>query len=231
MKMTKWTFILCICLMSLATAACGSDADKPDGFDVSEEERGQNEETDCDETDGTQSDSECADVCAEVRCCIDLPHPDGCCEGAHCSPPIDCPTDSEVDYLPGSREDYSICQDDNWSCASAPEGIFDDPECGCGCYIEESACPSPSDPNVTYVSEDPAQCADLDYQCEPDEEQFSDECGCGCIRNPECHDADDPDIQYVGESVDECAVIFFACEEEGQDHFENACGCGCVRAH
>lgn len=70
----------------------------------------------------------------------------GCCEGIICEAPIICPPDSEIDYIPGSREDYSICQEDSWGCASAPDGIYDEPARGCGCYVEDSTCPSLSVP-------------------------------------------------------------------------------------
>jgi hypothetical protein len=43
------------------------------------------------------------------------------------------------------------------------------------------ACPDPRDPNVTYVSMDPAECMRVRFTCQRGERAFSNECGCGCI--------------------------------------------------
>lgn len=62
-----------------------------------------------------------------------------------------------------------------------------------GCYVQANAtldcgCPSPDDPNVTYISQDPAECEDWDGVCGAlpffaDElRPFDSGCGCGCIR-------------------------------------------------
>jgi len=241
MKMKKWIWILCTSLVAIAIAGCGSDVEESaGGFDLKEEVRDRNDGVDyCDEYnwygDGecdefcAESDPDCSNACAEVDCCVDLPHPEGCCVEVLCDPPIVCPSDSEVDYVPGSRQDYSICQEDNWGCASAPEGIFNDPVCGCGCYIEDAtSCYSPANPDVIYVAESPEECDRIDYRCGPDEEPFANDCGCGCIRIPACLDAKDPDVEYVGESVEECTVILFSCAE-GEEFFQNECGCGCVQ--
>ncbi|MEZ4464414.1 MAG: Kazal-type serine protease inhibitor domain-containing protein [bacterium] len=42
-------------------------------------------------------------------------------------------------------------------------------------------CPDANDPDVHYVSQDPAECARIRFACEPGQEAFSNACGCGCI--------------------------------------------------
>jgi len=42
-------------------------------------------------------------------------------------------------------------------------------------------CPDPEDPCVTYFSEDPEECENLDTYCEDDQTGFGGNCGCGCI--------------------------------------------------
>lgn len=63
-------------------------------------------------------------------------------------------------------------------------------ECGCGCIdnATQPTCPSPKDPGVHYISQDPAQCVETDcgaqvdcVPCDANQEYFDNECGCGCI--------------------------------------------------
>ena len=44
------------------------------------------------------------------------------------------------------------------------------------------ACKDPNNEidRIRYVNDDPAACADLQYECRPNEEKFTDLCGCGC---------------------------------------------------
>lgn len=43
------------------------------------------------------------------------------------------------------------------------------------------ACANPTDPRYTYVSNSVAQCAVIRYVCPPNENTFSNACGCGCV--------------------------------------------------
>jgi hypothetical protein len=52
----------------------------------------------------------------------------------------------------------------------------------CGLGVCCTPCPASSDPHVDYVSDDPAVCATLDFECAgPVVRQFDNECGCGCV--------------------------------------------------
>ncbi len=282
-------FVL-ILMVAFGGIACGSDESKPaEGFDLKDEYRDKNDGTDyCDEF-NWYGDGECDEFCAnpdpdcqgvnsceDVECCVDLPHPAGCCEGVLCDPPecpeegapdvsywsydvsecnlIDrvcdgeyfeiqgcgcgcigsqtpppptpfCPTEAEVDYLPGSQENYQeICENRGWACAGTE--AFSDPQCGCGCFVGQLSCLDPGDPNVEYVGESIEQCTLIDYVCEPDEEYFADDCGCGCVGRSECLDSDDPNVEYISDQQG-CAVLDWGCAE-GERAFENQCGCGCV---
>jgi hypothetical protein len=74
-------------------------------------------------------------------------------------------------------------------CAGNQE-YFSDEVCGCGCIdIVPATCPDPSDPAVHYLETDRALCGLTDcggtetdcIPCEPAQEYFENECGCGCI--------------------------------------------------
>ncbi|MFZ4734855.1 MAG: Kazal-type serine protease inhibitor domain-containing protein [Bradymonadia bacterium] len=79
-------------------------------------------------------------------------------------------------------------------------------ECGAG------VCPDPNDPAVTYVSDDPEMCQVILFRCEPGQEAFSNECGCGCIDAPVCI----------------CPAVFApVCGEDGQT-YGNACEAECA---
>ena len=43
-------------------------------------------------------------------------------------------------------------------------------------------CPDPADPRVSYIENDPRQCEVIRFLCVPGGAAFSNECGCGCIR-------------------------------------------------
>ncbi|MCO4770238.1 MAG: hypothetical protein KDA24_09430 [Deltaproteobacteria bacterium] len=45
------------------------------------------------------------------------------------------------------------------------------------------ACANPTDPRYTYVATSVAQCSVLRYVCPPNEDFFSNACGCGCVAN------------------------------------------------
>jgi hypothetical protein len=96
-----------------------------------------------------------------------------------------------------------------------------------------STCPDPNDPEVQYVSDDPAFCAAATIGCADGQAPFNDECGCGCVGPeptplpPGCPDPADPDVHYVSQDPSVCAAAFFACGPE-QESFDDACGCGCI---
>jgi hypothetical protein len=95
---------------------------------------------------------------------------------------------------PGSCWCDDLCVNYNDCCSDAAAICGVDvcnPETGSGCHAGEvcvdgppaecQRCPDPQDPAVHYVSEDPAVCAVVRFTCEPGQEAFTDQCGCGCI--------------------------------------------------
>lgn len=84
------------------------------------------------------------------------------------------------------------------------------------------ACPDPADPNVSYVSDDPAECALIDFVCGGDARGFSDACGCGCIAN-------DPSVCGEGEVMhqNECKTLCGDPEQGDVCPEGTACG-GCA---
>ena len=50
-----------------------------------------------------------------------------------------------------------------------------------GSVTPPSNCPDPKSPSVHYVSHDPKTCAAADFICGDEQQQFDNECGCGCI--------------------------------------------------
>lgn len=118
--------------------------------------------------------------CAPIRCC---------CEGPYCNETYDtleaC-LDSRAECLDNAcAEAGGTC---NYGDAVVPTC---DPEYGTNYAITSShpgvcgmgvcCTPCPNGPGVSYVSHDPAQCADIDFDCFDQGEHFDNECGCGCI--------------------------------------------------
>jgi hypothetical protein len=75
-------------------------------------------------------------------------------------------------------------------CNCTCEGPVDGSE-GCGCaecpkecfefdVCVDVGCPASDAIGITYVSQDPADCGEP-FSCLPNEIDFNDECGCGCI--------------------------------------------------
>jgi len=52
-------------------------------------------------------------------------------------------------------------------------------DCGGICKKDKTK-PACNDPNRTYVSRDPEQCATIRFICEEGQVAFFDDCGCGC---------------------------------------------------
>lgn len=112
-------------------------------------------------------------------------------------------------------------------------------ETGGGGAVPE--CPSTTDPAVHYLSQDPATCDQTDcggaetdcVPCDPEQEYFSNECGCGCIDVPSCPDPNDPAVHYL--ETDPALCDLTDCGESDcipcageQEYFSNECGCGCI---
>lgn len=108
---------------------------------------------------------------------------------------------------------------------------FNNPECGCGCVIDDRPFCEYNNPDIVWVGTSPGECAfdgaggDGAFLCPDDMVWFENECGCGCAGY--CPDPTDPDVNYVGHSPQECALIDFDCGPN-QDYFNSACGCGCI---
>jgi hypothetical protein len=118
------------------------------------------------------------------------------------------PRDPEVHYV---SDDPAECALIRFACEPGQEHFSDDCGCGCvgpvevicplvrcaepcefgfaededGCQTCECnpppLCPDPRDPEVHYVSDDPAECAVVRFACEVGQQPFSNECGCGCV--------------------------------------------------
>src|SRR5690606_24005458 len=100
---------------------------------------------------------------------------------------------------------------------------------GCDPQVSGGSCPDPGDPEVHYVSRDPAECALIDFDCSPPQTLFSSECGCGCIgpEAPACPNPGETGVQYVSHDPRECELLDFACSPP-ERQFANECGCGCI---
>jgi hypothetical protein len=140
--------------------------------------------------------SPCSDPCSSVT--------GAWWDGEFCRPILCCCEGPDCDQVyPGSTSCVAAHADcDLNACASTggycDYGDFVEPTCVdgygkdhtvtqqepdvCGLGVCCAPCPDPESPDVTYVADDPEQCAVVYYQCEPGERSFSNECGCGCIQ-------------------------------------------------
>lgn len=149
---------------------------------------------------------------------------------AGCALEEPAPPKSDIRSLEKADSSQDYCELYNW---------YGDGECDQFCTSPDpdcEACPDPEAPGVEYISTDVLECAASLFQCESDETDFNDACGCGCIGDDEtetestCPDADAEDVHYIAESnLDPsiCLAIFFGCEET-QTLFSDECGCGCI---
>lgn len=144
------------------------------------------------------------------------------------------PNDSSVHYVADSAGKPENCAVILFTCETGQTPFSND--CGCGCIDgPEPSCPDPNDPKVHYVNQsanNPAACLNILFSCEPGQEFFSNECGCGCIdgSTATCPDPNDPKVHYVNGSDSNpaaCLNILFGCEPD-QTLFSNDCGCGCI---
>lgn len=88
---------------------------------------------------------------------------------------------------PSCQAGYSgLC---DCSCPGGPKGYEPGGCSGCpascfafaACVPVTPGCPDPETGYVHYLSQDPAQCAAMDFVCSAGQEQFTNACGCGCI--------------------------------------------------
>lgn len=76
---------------------------------------------------------------------------------------------------------------EGYSCVDDPTDNCDPNNGGADCGGICQKTPKPSDcddKDRTYVSRDPDRCAAIRFVCEPGQEAFFDECGCGCQPAP-----------------------------------------------
>lgn len=109
--------------------------------------------------------------------------------GAACTPT------AEAQQSSGLREESSIacgglagtpCPE-GYTCVDDPTDDCDPEQGGRDCIGVCKQEPNPTgcdDPNRTYVSHDPDQCAAIRFTCDPGKAPFFDSCGCGCEPTP-----------------------------------------------
>lgn len=116
------------------------------------------------------------------------------------------------------RGSIATIRNNCWACV-------DENSCG------DEMCEEPPDVKRTYASRDPNVCRQLmGFVCSSGEEQFSDDCGCGCqtATQTRCPPAS-VNLIYVSRDPLVCARINYSCDE-GFSAFSSECGCGCIRA-
>lgn len=103
------------------------------------------------------------------------------------------------------------------------EGDVEGPDFGnqlCARCPDEEPCPDADDPRVSYVSQDPSQCAVIRFTCPEGHELFSGGCGCGC-EAPCGATAVAAGLHYPG---DTCSSAVPKAEAAvGSSHYRNAC--------
>jgi hypothetical protein len=125
---------------------------------------------------------------------------------------------------------------------SCPEGLscVDDPhdscdpneggrDCGGICVAPDTQKPPRcdyKDPNLSYVSRDPNQCAAILFKCPEGSTAFFNDCGCGCKSSTTACSYDDPNRRYLSRDPGQCAALRFVCNP-GESAFFDECGCGC----
>ena len=73
------------------------------------------------------------------------------------------------------------------------------------CVGNPNACDFNSDPTKDYIGTSAEECASIKFFCDPGEEYFSDECGCGCL-DP---DGNNGQAETCGDSV--CGAGLVCC--------------------
>ncbi len=114
-----------------------------------------------------------------------------------------------------------------WAPVCGADGETYGNACEAGCAEVEvefegecaGACPDPADENVSYVSDDPAECALIDFVCGGDARGFSNECGCGCVAN-------DPSVCGEGEVMHENQCKTLCGDPEQGDVCPEGTACG-----
>jgi hypothetical protein len=95
-------------------------------------------------------------------------------------------------------ESCNIC-----TCEASGAVACTDEECICdaryGEYMRE------------YVSDDPAACATLEYDCPEHTTRFFNDCGCGCQQSPECPTM--CDCIWGSSSMPDCSECYAIQEE------------------
>jgi hypothetical protein len=93
-----------------------------------------------------------------------------CPDGLTC---VDDPADS-CDPMQGGADCMGVCVEGD---------VTDDDDLNQQCNFA-------ADPNKNYMGKSPGACATMKFTCDPGNEYFSDECGCGCVTSG----MTDPDV-------------------------------------
>ncbi|HYH96103.1 hypothetical protein [Hyalangium sp.] len=119
------------------------------------------------------------------------------------------------------------------SCVDDPKDSCDPTQGGADCggvcvdpYAEKKPKCDYRDPNLSYVSRDPAQCAAILFKCPEGSTAFFNDCGCGCQNTQGTCNYQDPNRRYVSQAPAQCATLRFVCNT-GESAFFDDCGCGC----
>jgi len=164
--------------------------------------------------DGETYSNACLAVCAGVGIGRVGSCPDNACEVA-----ADCgDAGPDCDYSCDEGLCVPRCGQPCGPNQPCPRGMM----CEAGRCTGELDCPDPDDPDIEWHGRNLEICESLNFACDPGEQLFFDECGCGCIRRGdvpcECPDVLNPvcgadGVTYDNDCLAECRDVPIIAEE------------------